>query len=96
MDEIRRYAREAIADVVPACPEFYRQVRRIVTRLIAVPYRLIDGNAIDMRAFVEIDLSCFANSTASRGNRQYALRRRLGVDLFDPPQRAAYRVAEIP
>jgi site-specific DNA recombinase len=53
MDEIRRHARDAVANVAPACPEFNRQIRRIVTRLIAVPYRLTNGGAIDMRAFVE-------------------------------------------
>ncbi|MEZ6126876.1 MAG: hypothetical protein R3C49_27480 [Planctomycetaceae bacterium] len=87
MSEVRRLAHEAIADLTPTSAEFGRQIRRIVTRLIAVPFRLIDGARVELRAFIEIDLSGFAGTPLLAGMAPTRFRRRLIVDLFDAPMR---------
>lgn len=91
MAEIRELARAAVADLLPASPEFGRQIRGIVTKLIAVPYQMIGGGQIVLRAFVEIDLAGFAGLPSLSESAPQQFVRRFIVDLFDPPQREEYR-----
>jgi len=91
MEEIRRIARAAIAEDLPTSPEFGRCMHRLVTRLIAVPYQVIDGGLMVLRAFVEIDLIGLCSSSLWVTGALPQFRRRFVVDLFDPPQRAMFR-----
>ena len=91
MTEIRELARNAIADLLPTSHEFGRQIRRIVTRLMAVPFQMFDGGQIVLRAFVEIDLAGFDGLPSLSESAPQQFIRRFIVDLFDLPQREEHR-----
>lgn len=91
MEEIRAMATNVIDEALLDSSEFGRHMRRILTRLIAVPHRMIDGWLVVMRAFVEIDLAGLIGTPRLTDAVSTQLRRRFVVDLYDLPQREAYR-----
>jgi site-specific DNA recombinase len=91
MDAIRNEARKVIAKLASDTPEFARLMRRLVPGLKVLPYRLCNGGAIVLRAKVTLDLTPLTRLPGDWGGGDQLLRRELTVDLFDPPQRVAFR-----
>lgn len=91
MDEIRRLARESFEGLAVESPEFGRQMKRLIPRIVVNPYRLIDGGRIVLRAKFNLDLSSYVTGLERNPGCSSPLRDVLVVDLFDPPQREEYR-----
>jgi hypothetical protein len=66
-------------------------MHRLIPRLEARPYRLVDGGGLVLRAHLTLDLAPLIPEARGLHGACGLLRRELVVDLFDPPQRAAYR-----
>jgi DNA invertase Pin-like site-specific DNA recombinase len=88
---IREIAGETFADLAAGSPEFGRLMHRLVPRLEALPCRLLDGGAIVLRAHLTLDLAPLIPGAEALAGLSELLRRELVVDLFDPPQREAFR-----
>ena len=84
-------AAEAFADLAQGSPEAGRLARRLIPRLEVRPYRLCDGGTPVLRAHVTLDLVPLVPNADVLEGRNSALQRELIIDLFDMPQRAAYR-----
>ena len=91
MDEIRRLARESFEGLAIESPEFGRQMKRMIPRIVVFPYRLIDGGRVVLRGKFKLDLSPYALGFNHGGDSPGPLRDELVVDLFNPPQRVEYR-----
>jgi site-specific DNA recombinase len=90
-DQIRELARHTFADLASDSAEFGRLMRRLIPRLEVLPYRLCDGGGVVPRAHLTLDLVALIPEFNGLDGIQDLLRQELIVDLFDPPQRAAYR-----
>jgi site-specific DNA recombinase len=91
MTHIRQQAREAISALAIKSPEFGRLMRDLVPSLKVYPYQLCDGGAVVLRAKLTLNLVPLTTIPEMDESGTSVLRRELTVDLFDPPQRAAYR-----
>jgi len=91
MDRIRALAAEAFEDLARGSPEAGRLARRLIPRLEVRPYRLCDGGTPVLRAHLTLDLAPLIPDARVLEGRIGVLRHELVVDLFDMPQRAAYR-----
>jgi hypothetical protein len=91
MSRIRALTAEAFESLAKGVPEAGRLARRLIPRLEVRPYRLCDGGNPVLRARVTLDLAPLIPDAQSLEGRTGVLRRVLVVDLFDMPQRAAYR-----
>lgn len=91
MARLRALAAEAFEGLAQGSPEAGRLARRLIPRLKAHPYRLCDGGALVLRAHLTLDLAPLVPDAQVLEGRTDVLRRELVVDLFDMPQRAAFR-----
>jgi DNA invertase Pin-like site-specific DNA recombinase len=90
--EVKALAAEEFGNLAEESPEFGRLLRRLIPRIVVRPYRLCDGGDPGLRAGFRLSLAPLLPPTPSLENLAGALARELVVDLFDPPQREAYRV----
>ena len=70
-------------------PAYARTMHKLMPRIEVLPYQLLDSGAIVQRAHATIQLLSILSEThpgVSTLNVQHVV-----VDLFDPPQRAAFR-----
>jgi site-specific DNA recombinase len=88
---IRALAAEAFEGLARGSSEAGRLARRLIPRLEARPYRLCDGGMPVLRAHLTLDLAPLVPDAKVLEGRGGVLRRDLVVDLFDMPQRAAFR-----
>jgi DNA invertase Pin-like site-specific DNA recombinase len=91
VEEIKRLARELLATHVAGLPDFNRIIKRLVPSLRVHPYRLCDGGHLVLRATLTIDLTALVAVDSTWGNWGGVLRRHRTVDLFEAPQREAFR-----
>jgi hypothetical protein len=91
MKVIRRLAREEVTALALESPEFGRLMRQWIARIEVVPFRLIDGGHIVPRARFKLNLASLVADAGQSACLADALSRELVVDLFDPPQRVAFR-----
>jgi DNA invertase Pin-like site-specific DNA recombinase len=92
MAEIRAMAQQAFDDLAVNSPEFGRLLRRLIHRIVVYPYRLCDGGHPVLRARFTFGLAPLVQPAPALGRLAGVLERSLVVDLFDEPQRAAFRV----
>ena len=88
---LKSRAAKAMADLAVSSPEFGRLMRRLIARIEVFPFRLVDGGTPVLRARFTLDLVALIPEAQGLEGCLEILRRELSVDLFDPPQRAAYR-----
>jgi hypothetical protein len=91
VEEIKRLARDLLATQLTGMPEFNRIVKRLVPSLTVHPNRLCDGGHLVLRATLTIDLTALVAVDSTWGDLGGVLRRQRTVDLFEPPQREAFR-----
>lgn len=89
--ELRELGRQCVRGLDPSTEEFARVMRRLVRRVDVFPVRLCDGGAIVCRASLTVHLSELLPCPRAREMLQRPLERRLTIDLFEHPQRAAFR-----
>jgi hypothetical protein len=90
IERIKGVIAEAFAGLAHDSQEFGRLMRQLITRLEVRPYRLCDGGTLVVRAHLTIDLTALVPEVGGLGELGAVWQRQLVVDLFDPPQRAAY------
>jgi DNA invertase Pin-like site-specific DNA recombinase len=93
LEEIKREAREVIGMLANNSPEFGRRIRRLVPSITVVPYRLIDGGNVVLRAKLTLKLTSLMEDWAGLATHeklQQHYRHDLTVDLFDQPQRVKF------
>jgi hypothetical protein len=89
--EVRELAADAFDQLAVMSQEFARLLRRLIPTIVVKPYRLLDGGHPVLRAHFTLALAPLVAEglpPALRGT----LQRTLVVDLFDPPEREAFRV----
>lgn len=91
VDEVKELAREAMARQAEEPYEFARIMHRLIPKIIVRPFRLCDGGTIVLRAYLTLNLAGLLPKSQRHGNLAEHLRRDLMVDLFDSPQREAFR-----
>lgn len=89
--ELKTLALKAAAGLARDSPEFGRLMKRIIPRIEVHPYRLCDGGHPVLRAHLTLDLVALVPDARGLEGLTDVLRRELVVDLFDPPQREAFR-----
>jgi hypothetical protein len=91
--ELKRLAREAVGRMAFDDPEFGRVMHRLVPRIEVFPHRLLDGGAIVLRAELTVNLAPLLGAAGDLVNSLIV--RTMIIDLFDPPQRVAFREAVV-
>ena len=91
MDQIKAQARAAFTELACDDGEFSRRVMRLIRRIVLVPYRLCDDGAVVLRARFTLNLAPLIPGGEGVEGLAPRLSREVEVDLFDPPQREAYR-----
>jgi site-specific DNA recombinase len=91
IERLRTLASEAFEAILTGSPEAARLARRLLPRLEVVPYQICDGDAVEPRAHLMVDLSALMPDAGLLEGRLDRLRRELVVDLFERPQRVAFR-----
>ncbi len=89
IEELKRLAREEVGRMAFDDPEFGRLMHWLVPRIEVFPHRLLDGGSIVLRARLTVNLGSLLG--AAGDHLGGLIVRELTIDLFDPPQRAAYR-----
>ena len=89
LEELKSRARVEVGRMASGEPEFGRMMHRLLPRIEVFPHQLLDGGKVVLRARVTIDLAPLLGPAS--GTFDVVLSRTVVVDLFDPPQREAYR-----
>jgi DNA invertase Pin-like site-specific DNA recombinase len=89
--EIKARAFQAFDQLAVTSPEFGRLLRRLIPRIAVWPYRLCDGGHPVLRAHFTFGLASLLPDAPGLERLTGALQRSLIVDLFEEPQRVAYR-----
>jgi hypothetical protein len=89
--EIKAHAFQAFDELAATSPEFGRLLRRLIPRIAVWPYRLCDGGHSVLRAHFTFGLASLLPDAPGLERLTGALQRSLTVDLFEEPQRVAYR-----
>jgi len=87
--ELKGTARARVGCMAFDDPEFGRLMTKLVPKVEVHPYRLLDGGAIVLRAHATIDLAPLVGSSVVALDD--LITRSVTIDLFDAPQRAAFR-----
>ncbi len=80
-----------VLELLPSNAEFGKRIRELVPKLQVYPYRLCDGGAIVLRAKLVLNLVSLVPDALRVEELNTVLRRKLTVDLFEPPQRERFR-----
>lgn len=91
MAEIRELAFDTFKDLAIESQEFSRLIRKLVSRIVVFPVRLIDGGHVVPSARFVLNLGPLVPQSDLLPNLNGVLRRHMVVDLFDPPQRVRFR-----
>ena len=92
VSEIRALAAESIRELALDSPEFSRLIRQLISKIVVWPVQLCDGGNIVLRGRFQLRLaSLLPPQVGDIAEVDEALTRELCVDLFDPPQREAFR-----
>ena len=91
MDDIRKAAEDLFTTFVPEDQEAARLLHRLITTMVVMPVRLCDNGAVVARVRLTLNLAALSSSGHTAAELGEAMTCELTVDLFDDPQRAAYR-----
>ena len=91
MAEIKIKVAEAFANIARTSPEFNRLMHVLVPKLEVVPYLLCGKGEPVARLHFTLEAASLYADFDGLANLGGPLRKELIVDLFDPPQRVAYR-----
>ena len=92
LETVKQVARQEFARLAKESHEYARLMRKLIPMVYVFPFRLCDGGAIVLRAsltFTAVPL--VPGSVAQLAGLGERLTKQIFVDLFDPPQRAAFR-----
>lgn len=89
VDTLKKRARAEVGRLAFADPSFGRLMTTLMPKLEVYPYQALDGGAVVLRAHAEMNLAPLTNGVHALGQ---LLTWSVVIDLFDPPQRIAFRV----
>jgi site-specific DNA recombinase len=89
--EIREQAEVEFGKLTIESSEFARYMRQVVPRIVVYPVRLCDGGHVGLRATLNVSLTSLIPATWQSPTVNAHLTTNLEVDLFEMPQRAAFR-----
>lgn len=89
IEELKRLAREEIGRMAFDDAAFGRLMHLLVPRIEVFPHRLLDGGSIMLRGKLTVNLSSLIGAVGDHLGSLIV--HELTIDLFDPPQRVAYR-----
>lgn len=89
--ELRPMFGEAMGALIVEDPEFADVVRNLVSKVVAYPFRLCDGGRIVMRAQMTVNLPSALSESKLSATVEQTLGQVNWVNLFNPPQREAFR-----
>ena len=89
LDDLRTAARRVFDRLDLQSPDAWRTLSTLVPRVTIYPYRLLGGRMVVWRA--EIDIHVSALHGVVHPDVEQVLRRRVMIDVYDPPQFEAYR-----
>jgi hypothetical protein len=91
VDEIRELGRAAVRDLPIESFEFADRMRKLVGKIFVHPFIPVDHGELVLRATVILQLAKLVPDARARDVLAQPMAKTLTIDLFDPPQRVAYR-----
>lgn len=91
MEEIKAMVLKNMQSLAKNSQEFGRLLRKLIDRIVVLPFQHCDGGSPVLRAYFELNLASFYPHIPGMESLSPALRKNMVVDLFDPPQREAFR-----
>jgi site-specific DNA recombinase len=91
VEQVKQLAHDAIKDLAIDSYELGKQLRLATGKIVVRPFRLLDGQDIGLRAKFHLQLAHLLPDQRLQEALTRPLERVLVIDLFDPPQRVAFR-----
>lgn len=91
IETIRAAVRDALTDLDWSDPDLTRVIRKLTPRIVVFPYRLCDGGGVVLRACFKLHVASLLSDRRVADVLRRPLERSVTVDLFDLPQREAFR-----
>ncbi len=91
MEEIKAMVLESMRSLAINSQEFGRLLRKLIDRIVVRPFQHCDGGSPVLRAYFELNLASLYPHIPGMEVLSAALRKTMVVDLFDLPQREAFR-----
>jgi hypothetical protein len=91
LEAMKTRAEELFQCFAASDPEIGRLMRRLIPDLRCYPVRLCDEGPVELRAHFTLHLAPLVTANGIAPELDALLRKEMVVDLFDPPQRVAYR-----
>ena len=91
MEEIKTMVLGSMRSLAINSQEFGRLLRKLIDRIVVLPFQHCDGSSPVLRAYFELNLASLLSHIPGMESLSAALRKTMVVDLFDPPQREAFR-----
>jgi len=91
MQEIKATVLKNMQSLAKNSQEFGRLLRQLIDRIVVRPFQHCDGGSPVLRAYFELNLANLLPHIPGTESLSAALRKTMVVDLFDLPQREAFR-----
>jgi hypothetical protein len=91
MEEIKAMVLKNMQSLAKNSQEFGRLLRQLIDRIVVLPFQHCDGGSPVLRAYFELNLASLYPHIPGMEVLSAALRKSMVVDLFDLPQREAFR-----
>ena len=91
MEEIKTMVLGSMRSLAINSQEFGRLLRKLIDRIVVLPFQHCDGSSPVLRAYFELNLASLLPHIPGMESLSAALRKTMVLDLFDPPQREAFR-----
>jgi hypothetical protein len=92
MEEIKTMVLQNMQSLAKNSQEFGRLLRQLIDRIVVLPFQHCDGGSPVLRAYFELNLASLLPHIPGMESLLSALKKSMVVDLFDMPQREAFRI----
>jgi hypothetical protein len=92
MEEIKTMVLQNMQSLAKNSQEFGRLLRQLIDRIVVLPFQHCDGGSPVLRAYFELNLASLLPHIPGMESLLPALKKSMVVDLFDMPQREAFRI----
>ena len=92
MEEIKSMVLKNMQSLAKNSQEFGRLLRQLIDRIVVRPFQHCDGGSPVLKAYFELNLASLYPHIPGMESLSAALRKTMVVDLFDLPQREAFRI----
>jgi hypothetical protein len=91
IEEIKTMVLQNMQSLAKNSQEFGRLLRQLIDRIVVLPFQHCDGGSPVLRAYFELNLASLLPHIPGMESLLPALKKSMVVDLFDMPQREAFR-----